>query len=204
MGSRVEVAPDAGRGGDDHLGSPGAGSTGRFQEPGAAISEDTARARARAGQDARERCLALLADVGTSYLMFSPVARRIVYEEGVLVSTSPSLVAVVAVKSTATLVRRTCSIRLYRAWFVTSGFERATFFTERGAYGDYKFLHDERAPATRAAGMHQAFLFLGGGRDPSRGLHAELAPEGPHGHEPQDAGGNPPERTAEGGHGHRS
>ena len=73
----------------------------------------------------------MLAEVGATFLAFSPVVRRIALEEGCLCSTSPSLTAVVAVKSTATLLRRTGSIKLYRAWFLTTGFTHAAFFTER-------------------------------------------------------------------------
>ena len=39
---------------------------------------------------------------------------------------------------------------------------RPARYTEPAAYKYFKFLFDDRAPATRAAGMHQAFLFLGG------------------------------------------
>ena len=139
-----------------------------------------------------------------TFLSFSPMVRRIVSEEGLLVSTSPSLVAVVAVKSTSTLLRRTGSIRLYRAWFVTTGFERSAFFSERSAYSYYKSLHDDKAPATRAAGMQQAFLFLGGLLDPPRGFHAERALEGPHCDEPPLSGGGPSAHAVDCGHGHRS
>ena len=89
-GPSTGVAPDVGRGGEGILRSPGAVDSGRFLEPGAVISDAAARARARAGQDARERCIAALADVGTTFLAFAPLVRRIIGEEGVLVSTSPS------------------------------------------------------------------------------------------------------------------
>ena len=104
---------------------------------------------------------------------------RIVRDEGALQGDSPSLVAITAVKSTATLLRRTGSIKLYRAWFVTAGLEYTTFFSELAAYRYFQFLHDERAPATRASGMFQVFCFLGGSLRcrlrTSRGAHAFAA-----------------------------
>ena len=60
-----------------------------------------------------------------------------------------------------------------------SGSEQNAFFTEPAAYEYFKFLHDERAPATRAAGMQQAFLFLGvSSRSPSMPSSAARGCEG--------------------------
>ena len=126
------------------------------------MSEAAAQRRKRATDEARHRCLELLAQVAVKFLMFSPVVTRVVEEEGEVTALSPSLRAVTAVKSTSTLLRRASSIRLYRAWFDTSGFSVNAFFTEPAAYSYFRFLYDDRSPATRAAGMHQAFLFLGG------------------------------------------
>ena len=70
-------------GGGDAAGAPAhAGAAGRFQVPGAVISDAAGRARLQAGQASRERCLAILADVGTTFLIFSPVVRRVIFEEG--------------------------------------------------------------------------------------------------------------------------
>lgn len=129
---------------------------------GAAISDAAAQRRKMVLQVSRQRNLATIAEVAAHFLSASPVVQRIIEEEGPLVATSPSLGAILTVKSNATLLRRTCSIRLYRAWFATAGLQSSTFFSEPSAYRYFRFLFDDRAPATRAAGMHQAFLFLGG------------------------------------------
>ena len=135
---------------------------GPLQPAGAIVSDAVAQRRKQASHDSRQRCIEILAVVAAKYLSSSPAVQRIIREEGELTASSPSLIAVTAVKSDSTLLRRACSLRLYRAWFETSGFVQDSFFTESAAYKYYKFLYDDRAPATRAAGMHQAFLFVGG------------------------------------------
>ena len=133
-----------------------------LRPPAAVLSECAAATRVTQDSEARARCVDLLAEIALSYLRHSVVVRRIVAEEGTLCGSSPSLLAMTTVKSTGTLLKRSSSIRMYRAWFVTAGATDIEFFSEPLAYRYFKFLHDDRAPATRAASMRQAFHFLGG------------------------------------------
>ena len=126
------------------------------------LSHDRAAKRAHSEPDARSKAIAFLAELANNYLHSSELVQNIIAEEGMLDQTTPSLIAMVTVKSTATLLKRMCSLRLYRAWFLTTGSEASAFFTEPAAYKYFKYLNDERAPATRAAAMRQALHFLGG------------------------------------------
>ena len=126
------------------------------------LSYDRAAKRAHAEPDARSKAIAFLAELANDYLGTSTLVQRIVSEEGPLDQNTPSLIAMVTAKSTATLLKRMCSLRLYKAWFLTTGAEAEAFFTEPSAYKYFKYLNDERAPATRAAAMRQALHFLGG------------------------------------------
>ena len=130
--------------------------------PVAVLSYDRAAKRRQVEPGARAKSIASLAVIANDFLTHSPVFQQVVREEGSFSESSPSLVAMCTPKSTPTLLKRTCSLRLYRAWFLTADYLSDSFLTEPAIYGYFRFLHIESAPATRASSLKQAVNFLSG------------------------------------------
>ena len=126
------------------------------------LSDVRAVKRARLDGDTRSRIHDYMADLVVTYMGHTDFAAAIGEEEPANCGLSPSLVAALVPKSTATLVKRYSSLRLYRVWFDTTGLRAATFFTEDSLFRYCKHLHADGAPATRASSCRQAFNFMGG------------------------------------------
>ena len=126
------------------------------------VSNEVAAKRPRKEGESRARSIELFADVARTYMTNVKTVKRIVDEEGDLLASSPSLVAMFANKSTGTLGKRASSIKMYRAWFITSG-ERATaFFDEKNVFAYVRALFLDHAPPTRASALREAMNFLDG------------------------------------------
>ena len=59
-------------------------------------------------------------------------------------------------------MKRASSLKLYAAWFDSTGRELNTFFSEPAIFAYVAHLHSSRAPASRAAALREAMNFMSG------------------------------------------
>ena len=126
------------------------------------LTTERAAKRAREDGNTRDRAMAFLADFILKYKDVSVLATTILEGGEAISSTSPSLVAVLESRKTATLVKRASSLRLYEAWFATTGQPTASLFAERAVFEHMNFLNAERVGATRGMALMHAINFAGG------------------------------------------
>ena len=81
-------------------------------------------------------------------------------EEGPITAASPSLTAMMAMKATGTLHKRATSLKLYRAWYLTTSHPPEDFIAEHTVYSYASFLYAEGAPATRASALREAISMV--------------------------------------------
>ena len=101
----------------------------------------------------------MLVAIAVKYFAESPSVQRIVYEEGDLKVDSVSLDAMVFIKKTGTLLKRSASLRISRKWFETTDFAATEFFSEAAVFHNVLALNADHAPATRAAVFREAVNF---------------------------------------------
>ena len=129
---------------------------------GQIVSDEVAAKRPRKEAATRARATAVIAGIARDFLGGVQSVVRIVDEEGSLSDDSASLEAMLATKSTGTLVKRASSLRMYRAWFVSSGVEADSFFGEKTVFKYVRSLFLDNAPPTRASTIRETFNFLDG------------------------------------------
>ena len=126
------------------------------------IAPATAAKRARMEDDARCRSIETFTDLANKYFAHSPAVRRIIEEDGEFSVASASVEAMLVPKASATLQKRTTSLRIYAAWFEAMGAPAAEFCQEVWVYRYAKYLLEEGAPASRAQACREAMNFAGG------------------------------------------
>ena len=99
-----------------------------------ALSDESAAKRARAEPDARTRALGVFVVIAMEFLFTAANVQRIISEEGELSADSASMRAMTDHKSTGTLKKRAASIRMYAAWFRTSGFKKDDFLSKPAVF----------------------------------------------------------------------
>jgi hypothetical protein len=126
------------------------------------LTVERAAKRAREDDTARVKALVFFARFLSVYRDGSGLAQLMVEEDEAFSELAPSLVAALEARKTATLEKRSGSLRLYEAWFATSGRPVAELFAERTVFEHMAFLNDERVGATRGLALSQAINFAGG------------------------------------------
>ena len=98
----------------------------------------------------------LLRDIGTA----SKLVRRMQEYRETISGDATSLVAALSVKSTATLAKRLCSLRLFFQWYRDSG--RVGFTSVDISIFEYVSHLSTKSPASRAQGLREALAFARG------------------------------------------
>ena len=112
----------------------------------------------------RERLVAYttVAELASKHLSHAEVVQDAIDSEGAFTASSVTLEAILAVKKTGTIQKRASSLRMYAAWFSTTGRQADSFFSEPAVFAYLVHLHADKAPATRAAALREAVNFFGG------------------------------------------
>ena len=118
--------------------------------------------RPRFADKERERSTALLGDLFTRYFSEAPSVKRALEEEGGNLADTVSFESMLTNKSTNTLLKRACSLKMYSDWFATTGHEARAFAMEPIVFAYVKFLYTDKAPASRAQALREALNFSGG------------------------------------------
>ena len=126
------------------------------------LSDEAAAKRPRLEEDARSRANGIIVCIVGKHLRDSEMVSKIVQEEGGFSTTSESVLAILAPKSTATLSKRASSLRMLEAWYESSGIS-ANLFDESLVYQCVRCLLMDNAPATGAAAAKEAINLIGGG-----------------------------------------
>jgi len=138
-----------------------AGPLSPFVVEQAAVSSDTVTRRAAAEGGERQLLMdgwaSILGELGRKSLL----RRRLQADGETLDGSAPSLVAAMAGKSTGTLAKRLCYMRLYRAWLEGLGVGGLPL-DEAMLFAYCKHLQDSGAPASRAQAFREAVGFCGG------------------------------------------
>jgi hypothetical protein len=143
----------------------GASSVRPRPQPGSVVcrlTEERAAKRAREDDTARVKALAFFARFLSVYRDRSGLAQLMIEGDEAFSEAAPSIVAALEARKTATLEKRAGSLRLFEAWFATSGRPSADIFAERTVFEHMAFLNDERVGATRGLALSQAINFAGG------------------------------------------
>ena len=127
-----------------------------------AISAATLAKRAKTDSRDRELALQTIIDFLLTHLATNNTVQCIVKEEGPLSVESASLNAIVASKATGTLEKRGISLRMYGAWFATSGLPAGAALTEPAVYKYAHHLYTDGVPCSRGVALVQALNFLKG------------------------------------------
>lgn len=144
---------------------PGAALARPRPPPGAAICRLTyerAAKRAREDDTARGKALGSFAQLLSTYREYSGLAKLMTDGGEAFTEVAPSLVAALEARKTATLAKRAGSLRLYHAWFATTGRPASEIFAERTVFEHMTYLNEERVGATRGLALSQAINFAGG------------------------------------------
>ena len=108
----------------------------------------------------RRKALAALADILVALGSESPLCVRLAAEGEPVCADSPSLVAVFAAKSTATLEKRINAIGFYRRWRARAGLASLSF-SESELFRYFRVLAEGAAPPTRAQATREAMHLVG-------------------------------------------
>ena len=160
------VHPSWGVGGDrlaalasGHTAPPELGAT---RKASFSLTAEQAAKRLRGSDPIRDRAIATFASFLAATSGYSTFAGRLLARGEAISADSVSLIAALEAKKVATLQKRSGTLRLYHAWFVTSVHKGGCPFTEEAVFSYLHYLVAERAAATRGVSFTQMVNFMGG------------------------------------------
>ena len=107
-----------------------------------ALTPEQATKRARLEDTTRDKAVALLASFLKTFADVSSLAQQMVLEDGRVLGSSVSLRAAVESRATATLQKRSGTLRQFMTWFSTTGMPASAVFEEGVVFKYLLFLND--------------------------------------------------------------
>ena len=103
--------------------------------------------------------MSTLGELFSRFFPDAPSIRRALGEEGGLLADTLSFESMLSTKSTNTLIKRACSLKIYADWFMTTGHDFQAFALEPIVFSYVKAFYVDKAPASRAQALREALNF---------------------------------------------